>query len=262
MKIVFWQPYYMEYGSEYLAKSMAGVSSLMGKSSVLVESPVWEEKTKEDLSNKLVAEASFDYYPNPKDLGRIIDIYKEDGRCPRQFVRDNAIMAGKNCFRIPYHVEESSRAAYEALTYYGKEIFSLLSKEYQYVFWDVGRLQGNCLAYFFENADLIVVNVENNQEMLDSFFETVHRFQQKYFYLISGGDFHGHLSKDAIINRYRIEEPCFDILKHYHNFFACTGEKEIMWRIRQEYEHRKPYNFGEECMQAWRKMLKFMHSSK
>lgn len=256
MKIVFWQPYHMEYGSEYLSKAIAGIGGLMGESSILVEAPTWEEKMGEEITDMLVAEAGIAYYQNPKNLSRIVDVYKEDGWCPTRFLKENVIPAGRNCFRMPHVTDGGSYAAYHNLTYYCKKIFNMLSCEYQHIFWDVGRLQEPYLTYFLREADLVVVNLENNQEVLDSFFEAFHEFQGKFFYLISGADFHGQLSKQTILYQYRIEESYLGILRHYHNFFASMEPCEIMWRIAQEYERRKPYNFGEECMQVWKQMQK------
>lgn len=254
MKIVFWQPYHMEYGSEYLSKAIAGISALLGETSILVEAPEWEEWHKEELSDILVAESGVAYYRTAKDLSRIVDVYREDGWCPTRFLKENVIGAGRNCFRIPYHIESGSEAAYQSLTPYCKKIFHMLSYQYQHVFWDVGRLQGSYLNCFLKEADLVVIILENNQERLDSFCETFHRFQGKFFYLISGADFHGHLSKQTILQRYRIEETYFGNVKHYRKFFSSMGKNEIMWRIAQEYERRNPNNFGEECMQIWRKI--------
>lgn len=254
MKIVFWQPYYMEYGSEYLSKAITAMSALGGEPSILVEAPEWEPAQKEEVSDILVAESGVAYYRTAKDLGRIVDACREDGWCPTRFLKENVIQAGRNCFRIPHRVDSGSEVAYGALRPYCKKIFDMLSYQYQQVFWDVGQLQGSYLTYILREADLIVVLLENNQEILDSFFKTFHRFQEKFFYLISGADFHGHLSKQTILQQYRIEEACFGNIKHYHNFFASVGKNEIMWRIVQEYERRNLNNFGEECMQVWKQM--------
>lgn len=254
MKIVFWQPYHMEYGSEYLSKAIAGMAGLMGDTSILVEAPTWEEKQEEKLSDVLVAEAGNVYYQIRKDLTRIVDVYREDGWCHTRFLKENVIPVGRNCFRMPHATDGGSYAAYYNLMPYCKQIFYMLSCEYQHTFWDVGRLQVPYLTYFLREADLIVVNLENNQDSLDSFFETFHRFQGKFFYVINGADFHGHLSKQTILQRYRIGENHLGILKHYHNFFATVEEYEIMWRIGQEYERRKLHNFGEECMQIWKQL--------
>ncbi len=256
MKIVFWQPYYMEYGSECVAKAIAGISALVGESSILVEAPEWEVIQKEKVSDILVAESGVAYYRRSKDLSRIVDAYREDGWCPVRFLKENVIRTGRNCFRIPHHIESGSDETYQSLTPYCKKIFDMLSYQFQQVFWDVGRLHDSNLNYFLQEADLVVVVLENNQKILDSFFETHHRFQEKFFYLINGADFHGHLSRQTILQQYRIEEIRFGNIKHHHKFFEDAEKNEIMWKISQEYERRNRNNFGEECMQVWKQIQK------
>ncbi|MCH5252271.1 MAG: hypothetical protein J1F22_04795 [Lachnospiraceae bacterium] len=112
-----------------------------------------------------------------------------------------------------------------------------------------------------QQADLVVVNLSQNNQMLDHFFRNYSSIRQKAFYLIGNYDERSELTKGAIMTQYRIPGSRIGTIPHNVQFSDAISEGMIIPFLLKNYSCEKGeanYPFmaaAKEAVELFRRQL-------
>ncbi len=93
-----------------------------------------------------------------------------------------------------------------------------------------------------QQADMVVVNLNQNRQMLDHFFRNYSSIRKKAFYLIGNYEGDSELTKGAIINEYRIPGSRIGTIPHSTRFSDAISQGMIIPFLLKNYKCKR----GEE----------------
>lgn len=97
-----------------------------------------------------------------------------------------------------------------------------------------------------QQADLVVVNLTQNQQVLDHFFRNYSSIQKHAFYLIGNYDASSKWSKETIQKKYHIPEERIGTIPHNANFSDAVSNGELISFLSENYscsKHSVNYEF-------------------
>ncbi len=86
-----------------------------------------------------------------------------------------------------------------------------------------------------QKADLVVVNLSQNLQMLSHFFRNYSSIQEKAFYLIGDYDSHSELSRREIIKRFHLPYDLVGTIPHDSGFSDAISEGRIIPYLQCHY---------------------------
>lgn len=102
-------------------------------------------------------------------------------------------------------------------------------------------------------ADIIVVNLSQNRQMLDHFFRNYSDVRQKAFYLIGNYDRESELTRAQIINTYQIPGSRLGIIPHNVQFSDAVSDGMLIPFLLKNYncgEDNRNYSFMVSAKEA------------
>lgn len=91
-----------------------------------------------------------------------------------------------------------------------------------------------------QQADLVVVSLSQNRQMLDHFFRNYSAIRKKAFYLIGNYDAESELTRAEVIRQYRIPGNCLGVIPHNIQFSDAVSDGKLIRFLL------KNYHCGEE----------------
>lgn len=102
-------------------------------------------------------------------------------------------------------------------------------------------------------ADLIVVSLSQNRQMLDHFFRNYSDIQKKAFYLIGNYDEDSEMTRGAVLKRYQIPGSRLGVIPHNVQFSDALSDGELIPFLLKNYycrEFDRNYHFMASAKEA------------
>ena len=90
-----------------------------------------------------------------------------------------------------------------------------------------------------QQADLVVVNLSQNRQMLDHFFRNYSAVRKKAFYLIGNYDAESELTRAEVIKQYRIPGNSLGVIPHNVQFSDAVSDGKLIRFLLKNYHCEK-----------------------
>lgn len=104
------------------------------------------------------------------------------------------------------------------------------------VFVDTSSAPLSSSRKILQQADMVVVNLSQNRQILSHFFRNYSSIKEKAFYLIGNYDEHSELTKGAIIRRYGIPGSKVATIPHNVRFSDAVSDGRLIPFLLKNYE--------------------------
>ncbi len=90
-----------------------------------------------------------------------------------------------------------------------------------------------------QQADLVVVNLSQNRQMLDHFFRNYSTVRKKAFYLMGNYDAESELTRAEVIRQYRIPGNSLGVIPHNVQFSDAVSDGKLIRFLMKNYHCEK-----------------------
>lgn len=110
-----------------------------------------------------------------------------------------------------------------------------------------------------QQADMVVVNLSQNSQMLSHFFRNYSSIREKAFYLIGNYDGESELTRGAIMKQYQIQGNRIGIIPHNVRFSDAVSDGMLIPFLLKNYHcEKKNQNYG--FISAAREAVELFHN--
>lgn len=152
----------------------------------------------------------------------------------------------RNQDMLEYRLERECIQTIRCLERYGEQVFV-----------DTATAPLASSRQILQQADLVVVNLSQNRQMLDHFFRNYSTIQEKAFYLIGDYDGESELTRAEIIRRYQIPGRRIGVIPHSVQFSDAVSEGELIPFLLRNYDCENWNNNHDFMMSAREAVMLF-----
>lgn len=87
-----------------------------------------------------------------------------------------------------------------------------------------------------QKADIVVVNLNQNEQLLDHFFRNYSSVRERAFYLIGNYDANSELTRSAIVERYHLQGDKVGVIPHNTAFSDAISKGRLLAFLLANYE--------------------------
>ena len=130
----------------------------------------------------------------------------------------------------------------------------------EYVFVDTSSAPLISSRKILQQADLVVVNLSQNKQMLTHFFRNYSSIREKAFYLLGDYDATAGLTKSKIMKNYQIKGNRIGIIPHNVGFLDAVSEGNLIPFLLKNYNcERENENYA--FMQSAKEAVELFHTN-
>lgn len=182
------------------------------------------EKTEYKISNgnKAVLHSFSESFSDEKKM-------EEDFLCYAEPIIENRL------FYLPIGNQENPEMlAYRFATECGRTL-RFLEQFADLLLVDVSASPRESTRKVLSEADLVVVNLNQNRQMIEHFFRNYSEIRKKAFYLIGNYDKQSGINRDYLIKTYGIKEKRVGIIPHCTSFADAVSDGKIIPFLEEKY---------------------------
>ncbi len=176
-------------------------------------------------------------YTVESGLGKILTlIQKEEDLSEERFFSMTKDYLGKRLFYIPTGDLENADFLEYQLDVSGVRAMRYLERYSDMVFVDTSASPLSSSRKILQQADMVVVNLSQNESMMSHFFRNYSSIQEKAFYLIGNYDGKSQWTRSRIMNRYGIPGSRIGTVPHNVMFSDAISSGRLIPFLLKNYD--------------------------
>lgn len=172
-------------------------------------------------------------------LGKILQLV-EKGEKPAEedFFRYARDFLGKQLFYLPTESIRNADVLEYRISRDCERTLHFLEQYGELVLVDTSAAPLDSSRRILQEADLVVVNLSQNRQMMSHFFRNYSDIRKKAFYLIGNYDAQSELNKHYIMKKYNIKGSRIGIIPHNTRFADAVSDGKLIPFLLKNYQSR------------------------
>ncbi len=200
-------------------------------------------------------------YTVESGLGKVLSLIQKEDLSEERFFSMTKDYLGKRLFYIPAEDLDNAELLEYQLNIGCVRVMRYLEQYSDMVFVDTSASPLSSSRKILQQADMVVVNLSQNESMMSHFFRNYSSIQEKAFYLIGNYDEKSQWTKSRIVNRYGIPGRKIGIVPHNVEFSDAISNGRLIPFLLKNYDcgsQNQNYDFmaaAREAVELFRQEL-------